>query len=238
MFGAPYPRCAPKLSALGCEGGAVMMQSTPESAQQIRQWEGPQVALSKALQTPVGYTTNQSRVVVETLPVLPHQYIYNAVGPGREDYSKHSVSYRCSLTLRYPGCLLPSSSYPFSVWTSSRDRLLFALHGNVARSVPSLAEPFVPLSCACIMAPFIFSNKRGKRFFSQNCTFVRLKRHNEVTYVGEGAGLDQYSRLGLASAVGGTFLSISTPFQTYVSAMAELFCTGVSVLPLLRVLEP
>src|SRR6266567_7622034 len=45
-------RCAPKLSVLGCEGRAVMMQSTPESAQQIRQWEGPQTVLSKALQTP------------------------------------------------------------------------------------------------------------------------------------------------------------------------------------------
>ena len=46
-------RWAPKLSVLGREGRAVMIQSTPESAQPIRQWEGQQTVLSKALQTPV-----------------------------------------------------------------------------------------------------------------------------------------------------------------------------------------
>ena len=146
-----------------------MMQSTPESVQQIGQWAGPPAVLSKALQIPAGYTTNQSLVVVETLPVLPHQYIYNAVGPCCEDYLRHSVSYRCSPALRYPECLLQSSSYPFSVWTSSRDRLLFALHGNAARSMSSLAEPFILFQCPCIMAPLLNSIKRIKSILGYIC---------------------------------------------------------------------
>ena len=72
---------------------------------------------------------------------------------------------------------------------------------------------------------------------AQNCTFARFKRYNEVTYLSEWVGLDQYSRLGIASAVRGTSLSISTPLQTYVSVMAELFCTGASFLPLQRVMN-
>ena len=53
-----------------------------------------------------------------------------------------------------------------------------------------------------------------------------LKRHNEVAYIGAGALLDQYSRLCLATAARGTFLSISTPLQTYASVMAELLLYG------------
>jgi hypothetical protein len=34
--------------------------------------------------------------------------------------------------------------------------------------------------------------------------------------MGEGARLEQYSRLCLATTLGGTFLSLSTPLQTYV----------------------
>src|SRR5260370_41648700 len=79
---------------------------------------------------------------------------------------------------------------------------------------------------------FIFLQEGKKDVYLQNCTFVRIKRYNEVTYIGEWVSLDQYSRLGIASAVRGTSLSLSTPLQTYVSVMAELFCMGASFLPL------
>ncbi len=79
---------------------------------------------------------------------------------------------------------------------------------------------------------FIFEQEGKEDVSIQNCIFIWLKRYNEVGYVGEGALLDQYSRLCLAIAVRGTFLSISTPLQTYVLVMAELFCTGASFLAL------
>jgi hypothetical protein len=78
---------------------------------------------------------------------------------------------------------------------------------------------------------FIFEQEGKEDVFTQNCTFVRLKRYNEAKYIGEWVGFDQYSRLGTASAVRGTSLSISTPVQTYVSVMAELFSMGASFLP-------
>src|SRR5262245_33236161 len=90
-----------------------MVQSTPESALQIKRWEGQQTPLSKVLRIPAGYTTNRRLVVADTLPSLPHLCIYNAVGPCCEDYSKHSVPYRYSPALRYPAFLLQSSSCPF-----------------------------------------------------------------------------------------------------------------------------
>src|SRR5262245_51177874 len=84
----------------------------------------------------------------------------------------HIVPDRCSPTLRYPECLPQSSSYPFPIWTSSRDRLLFALHGNMARSMPYLVEPFVPLLFSCIMAPFLYLIKRVENIFLHNIAFL------------------------------------------------------------------
>src|SRR5438132_8130905 len=106
----------------------------------------------------------QALIVAEIPPVLPHQYIY-AGGPYCEDRSKHNVLYTSSPALRYPGCLLQSSSGPFSVWTSSTDRQLFTLHGNIARSMPYTAEPFAHLSGPGIMAPFSSSDNISREIF-------------------------------------------------------------------------
>src|SRR5215471_4084045 len=113
---------------------------------------------------------HQDLAVAEMLPGLPRQCIY-AAGPYCEDHSKHIVPYRYSPALRYPECLLQSSSYPFPAWTSSTNSLLFALHGNVARSMPYSATPFYPFVSVYYGTFFIFE-QGGKKIFPHKIVFL------------------------------------------------------------------